>query len=40
MQYKYYDVDPKTFNNFKNAESKGKFFNQNVKNDYNYQRTK
>jgi uncharacterized membrane protein YhaH (DUF805 family) len=40
MQYKYYDVDTKTFNNFKNAESKGKFFNQNVKNDYNYQRTK
>lgn len=39
-QYKYYDVDTKTFNNFKNAESKGKFFNQNVKNDYNYQRTK
>ena len=39
-QYKYYDVDPKTFNNFKNAESKGNFFNQNVKNDYNYQRIK
>ena len=39
-QYKYYDVDRKTFDKFKSSESKGVYFNQNIRNHYDYQRTK
>ena len=38
-QYKYYNVDKRTFDKFKSSESKGTFFNQNIRNHYDYQRT-
>lgn len=37
-QYQYNNVDKKMFEEFKKAESKGQFFNKNIKNYYDYQR--
>jgi len=36
--YCYFDVDENLYNNLLNADSVGKFFNQHVKNLYDYQR--
>ena len=36
--YKYINVSEKIFNEFKKAESKGRFFNKYIKNHYGYKR--
>lgn len=36
--YVYYDVEPETWYQFKNAESKGSFFNESIKGYYEYDR--
>lgn len=36
--YKYFNVSRNIFNEFKKAESKGKFFNKYIKNHYGYKR--
>lgn len=34
--YTYMSVPPETYQNLKNAESKGRFFNEHIKHDYRY----
>lgn len=36
--YKYLDVEPRTIKDFNLAESKGKFFNQNVRGKYDVEK--
>ena len=36
--YKYFNVSRNIFNEFKKAESKGRFFNKYIKNHYGYKR--
>ena len=39
-QYQYNNVDREIFEKFKKSESKGRFFNNNIRSNYDYQRTK
>ena len=36
--YVYYDFEPEMWDDFKNADSKGRFFNQSIKGVYEYER--
>ena len=36
--YAYFDFEPEMWNDFKNADSKGGFFNESIKGNYEYQR--
>jgi hypothetical protein len=38
VRYYYYDVSPEVWNSFKNADSKGGFFNSDIKGYYEYKR--
>jgi len=34
--YEYFNVSPEVYNNLAQAESQGKFFNENIKNNYDF----